>query len=207
MLKGATQQVSNCLTLPPFLDTGSSYIDAAMHQPFKLTNTTRPLINKGKVMVMIYDGAAPSNKVTLKLKLTPHNKYLAKNSSGKRKLKTKGYIISFVHTVYDTVKKKDIEKQVFTVDHGFSTYDCQVNNLFVSEEQLSFLRLSGKDLVNGVIIEDVVNCDLFETSNIDIDFDDLLINESNGLLVINEYDVDRPAKYHVKKMVKVLDRV
>lgn len=140
---------------------------------------------------MIYDGALNTNEVALEIRTKPSVRYFVKDSQGRFRLRVKGFMIYFGRTVYQESELSHTFETIFSVRHGFVEHECQVNDIFIPGDAVTFYNLEGKYLAKYIRITDVVNCKIEDNmTKISFSYEDLFTKVENAILEVRKWDAE-----------------
>lgn len=185
------------------LDKGSSYNDAAMHQPFKLTRYyPSTLFTDREFMAMIIDGARNTGAASLRLTVRPGCKYFTRDTSGSFRVKTKGVWVSYCQHVYNVSTQEEECREIVEVGDWRQKAKVTVEPIFIPEDYLSYISLSGNYLLEGLEIEKVVYSD--KLIKVKLDLEDIIVDTEGQIKSIGRWNTDTNEAENFKKSGRYL---
>lgn len=141
--------------------------------------------------MMMYDGAPDTGSVKLRLYERPGKKYFAKDLAGKRRTSIPGVWVSYRYNVYNVSDRTEEHRKVFKVGKYRNAKQCRVAEIFISNEMLSYLSLSGSYIVEGLEIENIIPAR--DTAVVELTLDDIVADKPRVIKSIGMWN-DRERK-------------
>lgn len=141
--------------------------------------------------MMFIDGAPNDGSVSLRLHTRSGKKHFAKDLSGKLKFSVSGIWVTYTSNVYNVSDRKEEHRKVFKVGKYSNKQKAKVAEIFISNETLSYLSLSGRHLVAGIEVEKIISNR--DVAIIKLKEEDIIVDEPRAIKTIGLWN-DKESK-------------